>query len=146
MRFSRSARCAAAGSATTDNARVASIRRRAGGATDPTEVFFTLDMSPIISKGLKAVASELDTSRVRFDEPLAPYTTFRIGGPADLFYETDTADDLASAVLAARRHGVPYFLLGLGANLFLAHPGFPGLAIPNPPHHPHFPKPRPPTH
>src|SRR5258708_33897386 len=106
MRFSRSARCAAAGSATTDNARAASIRRRARGATDPTEVFFTLDMSPIISKGLKAVASELDTSRVRFDEPLAPYTTFRIGGPAGLFFETRTAAAPSSARLSARRPAV----------------------------------------
>src|SRR5258708_32083078 len=129
MRFSRSARCAAAGSATTDNARAASIRRRARGATDPTEVFFTLDMSPIISKGLKAVASELDTSRVRFDEPLAPYTTFRIGGPADLFYETDTADDLASAVLPARRHRVPDFLLRPRANVLLADRGLRCLVI-----------------
>ena len=95
-------------------------------------------MSPVISKGLKAVASELDTKRVRFDEPLAPYTTFRIGGPADLFYETESADDLASAVLAARRHGVSYFLLGLGANVLIGDRGFRGLVIRNTARHHEF--------
>jgi UDP-N-acetylmuramate dehydrogenase len=101
------------------------------GAAYRVEVFFTIVMSPVDSRRLKAVASELDTNRLRFDEPLAPYTTFKIGGPADLFYETDTADDLAAAVLAARRHGLPHFLLGLGANILVADKGFRGLVIRN---------------
>ena len=87
---------------------------------------------------LKAVAAALDTKRVRFAEPLAPYTTFKIGGPADLFYETETAEDLAAAVLAARRHGVPYFLLGLGANVLIADKGFRGLVIRNTARHREF--------
>lgn len=95
-------------------------------------------MSPVISKELKAVAAELDIKRVRYDEPLAPYTTFRIGGPADLFYETDSADDLASAVLAARRHGVPHFLLGLGANVLIGDRGFRGVVIRNTARHHEF--------
>lgn len=95
-------------------------------------------MSPVISKGLKVLASELDTRRVRFDEPLAPYTTFKIGGPADLFYETESADDLASAVLAARRQGIPYFLLGLGANVLIGDRGFRGLVIRNTSNHHEF--------
>ena len=104
------------------------------------EVFFTLDMSPAEkrSKGFEALASALDTSRVRYDEPLAQYTTFRIGGPADLFYETNTADDLASAVLAARRLAVPYFVLGLGANILIGDRGFRGLVIRNTARHHRF--------
>jgi UDP-N-acetylmuramate dehydrogenase len=95
-------------------------------------------MSSVTSKELKAIASELDTARVRFDEPLAPYTTFRIGGPADLYYETDSADDLASVVLAARRRGIPYFLLGLGANVLVGDRGFRGLVIRNTARHHEF--------
>ena len=95
-------------------------------------------MSPVISKELKGLASELDTTRLRFDEPLAPYTTFKIGGPADLFYETESADDLASAVLAARSHSVPYFLLGLGANVLIGDRGFRGLVIRNTSRHHEF--------
>ena len=102
------------------------------------EVFFTFDMSPIHAKDLKALASELDTQRVRFDEPLAPYTTFKIGGPADLFYEAESAEDLASAVLAVRRRGIPYFLLGLGANVLIGDRGFRGLVIRNTARHRQF--------
>ena len=62
---------------------------------------------------------------------LAPYTTFRIGGPADLYYEARSADELARALLAAREHGVPLFLLGLGANILIGDRGFRGLVIRN---------------
>lgn len=73
----------------------------------------------------------LGPDRVRRDEILAPYTTFRIGGPADLFYEPRSADELARAILAARAHGVPFFLLGMGANILIGDRGFRGLVIRN---------------
>src|SRR3954464_11569530 len=92
---------------------------RARGAPGADEVFFTLDMSPVKSKELRAVTAQLDASRLRYDEPVAPYTTFKIGGPADVFYDASSADDLAAAVLAARTHHVPHFVLGLGANILV---------------------------
>jgi UDP-N-acetylmuramate dehydrogenase len=70
-------------------------------------------------------------SRFMLAEPLAPYTTFRIGGPADLFFEAASADELAHAVLAARELDVPYFVLGLGANILVGDRGFRGLVIRN---------------
>src|SRR5690554_939079 len=73
----------------------------------------------------------LGAGRVRTGEVLAPYTTFQIGGPADLFFEAHSADELAEAVLAARALGVPYFLLGLGANILIGDLGFRGLVIRN---------------
>lgn len=82
------------------------------------------------------LAEQLDQSQLRQDEPVAPYTTFRIGGPADLFYSTTTADDLANAVLTAREHSVPWFVLGLGANILVGDKGFRGLVIRN--HASHF--------
>lgn len=68
---------------------------------------------------------------MRAGVPLAPFTTFRIGGPADLFYEATTADELARAVLAARELGVPYFVLGLGANILIGDRGVRGLVVRN---------------
>jgi UDP-N-acetylmuramate dehydrogenase len=73
----------------------------------------------------------LDGARLTRDEPIAPYTTFRIGGPADLFYSANSADDLASAITAARRLGIPFFVLGLGANILVGDLGFRGLVIRN---------------
>src|SRR5512141_221074 len=77
------------------------------------------------------LAARLSQSQLTQDELLSPYTTFRIGGPADLFYTTQTADDLATAVLALRESGVPYFVLGLGANILVGDKGFRGLVIRN---------------
>jgi UDP-N-acetylmuramate dehydrogenase len=73
----------------------------------------------------------LGADRVRQGETLAPYTTFRIGGPADLFYEARDADELVRAIRAARQLEVPYFLLGLGANILIGDRGFRGLVIRN---------------
>jgi len=88
-------------------------------------------MSRLASPVLESVASRLAPERLKRSEPLAPYTTFRIGGPADLYYEADSADDLATSVLVARELGVPYFVLGLGANILVGDKGFRGLVIRN---------------
>ena len=79
----------------------------------------------------KELASLLKQSQLERDEPLASYTTFRIGGPADLLYNATTADDLAIAVQSARNLDVPYFVLGLGANILIGDKGFRGLVIRN---------------
>jgi UDP-N-acetylmuramate dehydrogenase len=81
--------------------------------------------------GLEPLRQALGPDRARRGEILAPYTTFRIGGPADLFYEAESAEDLARALLAAREHRVPYFLMGLGANILVGDRGFRGLVIRN---------------
>jgi UDP-N-acetylmuramate dehydrogenase len=81
--------------------------------------------------GPEALRRTLGADRVRTGEILAPYTTFKIGGPADLFYEARSADELAAAIGAAREHGVPFFLLGLGANVLIGDRGFRGLVIRN---------------
>lgn len=94
-------------------------------------VSFILNMSNSDSKTLEHLAARLDSNHLRRNEPLAPFTTFRIGGPADLFFDATSADALANAVLAARETDVPYFVLGLGANILVGDRGFRGLVIRN---------------
>jgi len=77
------------------------------------------------------LAARLHPERLERDVVLAPYTTFKIGGPADLLYRARTPDELARAVLAARELEVPFFLLGLGANILVGDGGFRGLVIRN---------------
>ncbi len=72
---------------------------------------------------------DLGSGRVRRDVELGPFTTFQIGGPADLFYEPHTADELARAIRLARERMIPYFLLGRGANILIGDRGFRGLVI-----------------
>jgi len=73
----------------------------------------------------------LGADRIQRRVALAPFTTFKIGGPADLFFEARSADELARAVIVARENGVPYFVLGLGANILIGDRGFRGLVIRN---------------
>jgi UDP-N-acetylmuramate dehydrogenase len=79
----------------------------------------------------KELAARLNQSQLKRGESLAQYTTFRIGGPADLLYNATTADDLAIAVESARHLDIPYFVLGLGANILIGDLGFRGLVIRN---------------
>ena len=62
---------------------------------------------------------------------LAPFTTFKIGGPADLYAIARTSSELAELVLAARKAEIPYFLLGKGANILISDQGFRGVVIHN---------------
>lgn len=85
----------------------------------------------VSEEGRAALAAALGTDRLQHEVVLGPFTTFRIGGPAQLYYEARSADELAHAVTAARRAGVPYFLLGVGANILIGDGGFPGFVIHN---------------
>ena len=60
---------------------------------------------------------------------LAPYITFKIGGPAKYFYEAKNSEDLIKAIKAAKKAGLPYFILGGGSNILVSDEGFDGLVI-----------------
>lgn len=79
----------------------------------------------------RALGAVLDPAHIRTQVSLAPYTTFRIGGPADVLYDATTADQLASAVSAARSLDIPWFVLGTGANILVGDRGVRGLVIRN---------------
>ncbi|MEX0991907.1 MAG: UDP-N-acetylmuramate dehydrogenase [Actinomycetota bacterium] len=67
--------------------------------------------------------------RVRAGFPLAPLTTFRIGGPAALYLEPDSVADLETASEAIRDTGLPFVILGKGSNVLISDDGFPGLVL-----------------
>ena len=63
--------------------------------------------------------------------PLAAYSSFRIGGPADYVFDALTCDALATAAALARRFGIPCFVVGGGFNLLFDDAGYRGLIIRN---------------
>jgi UDP-N-acetylmuramate dehydrogenase len=77
------------------------------------------------------LAARLGPDRLERNVPLAPFTTFKIGGPADLLYTARSAEELAAAISTARELDVAYFLLGAGANILIGDGGFRGLVIRN---------------
>ena len=79
-----------------------------------------------------AVGSEIQrrvgvkTSR---DEPLARFTTMRVGGPADLFATVHNLFELRALVRFARQRGLPHVILGRGSDLVISDRGIRGLVI-----------------
>jgi UDP-N-acetylmuramate dehydrogenase len=61
--------------------------------------------------------------------PLAPYTTFQIGGPARWFAEALSEDDIAAGIAFATERKLPLFILGGGSNLLVSDSGFSGLVL-----------------
>lgn len=66
---------------------------------------------------------------VRFDVGLARYTSFRIGGPADIFVEPNTLEELQELMHLVTEYGVPCFLLGGGTNVLVSDKGVRGVVI-----------------
>ena len=79
----------------------------------------------IIEK-LKAAAGE---QAILLDEKMSAHTTFRIGGPADVFAVPENAAQAARLMAVCREEGVPYFILGNGSNLLVSDEGFRGVVI-----------------
>jgi UDP-N-acetylmuramate dehydrogenase len=61
--------------------------------------------------------------------PLAPLTTFRIGGPARFLVEAKSVTEVQEAVAFTRSKDLPLFVLGGGSNLVVADSGWPGLVL-----------------
>ena len=69
--------------------------------------------------------------RVLTQEPLSKYSSFRIGGPSDLFYRAQTRNEIIDAVRLAYQLKIPFFVIGGGTNLLISDLGFRGLIIKN---------------
>jgi UDP-N-acetylmuramate dehydrogenase len=67
--------------------------------------------------------------RLRISFPLAPLTSFRLGGPAALYVEAQSDADLAAASEAIRSAGIRWTIIGKGSNLLVSDAGFAGLVL-----------------
>jgi UDP-N-acetylmuramate dehydrogenase len=67
--------------------------------------------------------------QVLADAPLAPYTSFRIGGPVALLAVPADRDDLKTALAFAEAEGLPVYVLGGGSNTLVRDGGFRGMAV-----------------
>lgn len=61
--------------------------------------------------------------------PLAPLTTFKLGGPARFFVEAASRSEVEEAVVFTRQRNLPLFVLGGGSNLVISDAGWPGLVL-----------------
>jgi UDP-N-acetylmuramate dehydrogenase len=82
-------------------------------------------------EGIKQKLFEILGENLKTGELLAHHTTFRIGGPADFFYQASTPEELIKGINTAKEFNLPYFVLGGGSNLLVSDSGFRGLMIKN---------------
>lgn len=66
---------------------------------------------------------------IKYDEPLAPYSSFKIGGIASAFVKPNDERELIETIRAAKESNSKYFLLGFGSNLLFSDSGFCGVVI-----------------
>jgi UDP-N-acetylenolpyruvoylglucosamine reductase len=78
---------------------------------------------------LKWVETGLMGIDLEENKPLAPFTTFGIGGPARWFVEATSEEQIAEATAWAREKALPLFVLGGGSNLLVSDAGFDGLVL-----------------
>ncbi len=83
-------------------------------------------MNQIEALGAAAAANGCDVS---WQEPMQRHTTFKIGGPADLFLTVKTEDALRAVLARARQLAVPYHIIGKGSNLLVSDGGIEGAVI-----------------
>ena len=80
-------------------------------------------------ENLARLAKELEIYKIKANAPMAEYTSFRIGGPADLLFMPSDREQLEYGIKKAKELDVPYMIIGNGSNLLVSDSGIEGLVI-----------------
>jgi UDP-N-acetylmuramate dehydrogenase len=89
-------------------------------------------VGPVEAAAVEAAAAELRArcpGRLGERVPLAPLTTFRLGGPARLFLRAESTEDLVALGEVLATTGLPLLVLGRGSNVLVADAGWPGVVL-----------------
>ena len=86
---------------------------------------------------MKSIAMPVDVLLTKFGDKvkenvaLAPYTSARIGGPADYLITATSSDELAEIMTLIWQQHLPYFILGGGSNILVSDKGVRGITVLN---------------
>jgi UDP-N-acetylmuramate dehydrogenase len=83
----------------------------------------------VLTEADRAALKDVCGEHVRFDEPLAPYTSWKVGGPADAWIVVHSETQLAEVMRFCSKRKVPWFVLGSGSNLLVGDGGIRGLVL-----------------
>jgi len=68
-------------------------------------------------------------SNIKIDEPMENYTSFKVGGPADVLVTPENAEEVQSIIKICKENNVDYYLVGNGSNLLIRDGGIRGVVI-----------------
>lgn len=80
---------------------------------------------------LRLIANYFGTDRVKFNEPVAQYTSLNVGGPAKLFFIAFTKQELIKMIKICKELKLPFFIFGTGSKIMISDNGFEGVVIKN---------------
>ena len=83
----------------------------------------------MIQEFCQKLKNQLQKGTVLEQEPMSRHTSFKIGGPADIFVQPASAEEMAQALRLAREEQVPFFVMGNGSNLLVSDEGFRGMIL-----------------
>ncbi len=86
-------------------------------------------LTPVLRDDDRAELRALLGERARFGEPLAAYTSWKVGGPADALLALETPEELAVVLRLIGRRALPWFVLGSGSNLLVGDGGIRGIVL-----------------
>lgn len=81
------------------------------------------------SNELQALLQGLDVGTITFDEPLSKHTTWKIGGPADVFVVPSNMEQLQRLMNVCTDNQLPWYVIGRGSNLLVRDGGIRGVVI-----------------
>jgi UDP-N-acetylmuramate dehydrogenase len=84
--------------------------------------------APVPDEAMEVLRVRLG-NRVRFGEPLARYTSLRVGGPADVFVRAESVEDIRLVLRFSAAYSLPVFVLGAGTNLLVSDQGVRGSVL-----------------
>lgn len=78
---------------------------------------------------VKVLLEQIPESMIKIDEPMKNHTSFKIGGPADIYLAPSTVEELTFALKVCKENNIPYFIIGNGSNLLVKDGGYRGVMI-----------------
>ena len=81
-----------------------------------------MNLKELVQESLK-----LNTSKIYFDEPMTKHTTFKIGGPAEVFIKVDDVEDLKQVLDFTNQSNIPLTIMGNGSNVLVLDSGIKGI-------------------
>ena len=82
-----------------------------------------------MEKLIQELQKRLGEESLKLHEPMSEHTTFRVGGPADLFIMPQDAEELKDAIEILRKYDMPAMVIGNGSNLLVRDKGIRGAVI-----------------
>ena len=82
-----------------------------------------------IDKVYEDLEKIVDSSKVFKNEPMKKYTSFKIGGNADILVNAETIEDISNILKYASKNNVPLYIIGNGSNILVKDKGIRGIVL-----------------